>query len=251
MQNYVPKLIVLAFLASASALAAKLPADLLTAPGRTASDRARDESRKPVEVLGFLGVKKGDAALDYGAGGGYYSELLVRVVGTKGTVTAWDGGQFKGGEPLAAKWVSITTRHPNVRISKQPIDAFSAPAKSFSFALLHLVYHDLYWENEAEAMPRRDPDKLVKSLYAAMKPGGIVGIVDHAGPAGDTRAIVNATHRIDPAVVRADFERAGFKFVAQSTVLRSTTDDKAKDVFQQDIFGKSDRFIFKFMKPRK
>lgn len=238
--------LLIAPLAGASASSA----DWLAQPGRAPNSVAADASRKPAEVLTFLGIKAGDVALDYGAGGGYYSDILAAAVGPDGKVVAWDGGQFKGGEALAARWRDITTRHPNVSRLIQPIDGFAAPAESFDFALLHLVYHDLYWESEAEKMPRRDPDHLVKALFTAMKPGGIVGVVDHAGPAGDTRALVDQLHRIDPAVVKADFLRAGFVLAGESDLLHVAGDDYTKDVFQPETRGKSDRFILKFQKPR-
>lgn len=232
-------------------LGAATPAtvDWLTQPGRSANSISADASRKPVEVLTFLGIKAGDAALDYGAGGGYYSDIMAQAVGPKGHVTAWEGGQFKGGEPLAARWRDIITRHPNVSQLKQPIDAFSAPAGSYGFALLHLVYHDLYWESAEEKLPHRDPDQFLKALFVAMKRGGTVGVVDHAGPAGDTRALVDKLHRIDPAVVKADFLKAGFVLTGESDILRMPGDDYSKDVFQPEIRGKSDRFILRFKKP--
>lgn len=223
--------------------------DWLTQPGRSANSISADAVRKPVEVLTFLGIKPGDAALDYGAGGGYYSDIMAQAVGPKGKVTAWDGGQFKGGEPMAARWRDIIGRHPNVSQLFQPIDAFSAPKNSFTFALLHLVYHDLYWESAQEKIPRRDPDALVKALFVAMKPGGIVGVVDHVGSAGDTRALVDKTHRISPDVVKADFVRAGFVLVGESDILHVPGDDYGKDVFQPGLRGRSDRFILKFKKP--
>lgn len=237
--------LIVAPLAAASASSA----DWLSQPGRAPNSVAADAARKPVEVLTFLGIKAGDVALDYGAGGGYYSDIMAAAVGESGKVIAWDGGQFKGGEALAARWRDITARHANVSRLIQPIDGFQAPAASFDFALLHLVYHDLYWESEAEKMQRRDPDQLVRALFAAMKPGGIVGVVDHAGPAGDTRALVDKLHRIDPAVVKADFQRAGFVLEAQSDILHVEGDDYSKDVFQPETRTKSDRFILKFKKP--
>ena len=224
-------------------------ADWLSQTGRAPNSVAADAARKPVEVLTFLGIKAGDVALDYGAGGGYYSDIMAAAVGESGKVVAWDGGQFKGGEALAARWRDITGRHANVSRLIQPIDGFEAPAASYDFALLHLVYHDLYWQSEAEKMPRRDPDQLVKALFVAMKPGGIVGVVDHAGPAGDTRALVDQLHRIDPAVVRADFLRAGFVLEGESDILHVEGDDYTKDVFQPETRAKSDRFILKFRKP--
>lgn len=84
-----------------------------------------------------------------------------------------------------------------------------------------------------------------------MKPGAIVGVVDHvANPGGDTRAVVEKLHRIDPAILRADFERAGFVLEAESPMLRNPGDDHSLLVFDEKIRGKTDRAVFKFRKPR-
>jgi predicted methyltransferase len=96
-----------------------------------------------------------------------------------------------------------------------------------------------------------EPDAFLKAVYAAMKPGGVIGVIDHAAsPGGDTRATVEKLHRIDPAVVKADFARAGFAFVGSSDLLRNPADDHSLLVFDPKIRGKTDRFIFKFKKPR-
>ncbi|MFD2430274.1 hypothetical protein ACFSUK_23580 [Sphingobium scionense] len=121
---------------------------------------------------------------------------------------------------------------------------------SFDFTIINLSYHDLYWQSDKFGIPRTDPDAFVKTLYAATKPGGIVGIIDHAGPVGDTRAVVDKLHRIDPAVVKADFLRAGFVLEAQSPLLANPADDHSKLVFDPAIRGKTDRFLYRFRKPK-
>ncbi len=68
-------------------------------------------------------------------------------------------------------------------------------------------------------------------------------------PGGDTREVVEKLHRIDPAVVKADFERAGFVLEAQSDMLRVREDDHSKNVFDPSIRGKTDRFVYRFRKP--
>ncbi|HVL29755.1 MAG TPA: methyltransferase, partial [Sphingomicrobium sp.] len=111
--------------------------------------------------------------------------------------------------------------------------------------------HDVYWENAERKIVRMDPDAWLKRIYAAMKPGAVVGIVDHAAnPGGDTREVVEKLHRIDPAVVRADFERAGFVLEAESQLLRNPADDRSLNVFDDKIRGRTDRFVFKFRKPQ-
>jgi predicted methyltransferase len=96
-----------------------------------------------------------------------------------------------------------------------------------------------------------DPNAFVKAVYAAMKPGATIGVIDHvASPNNDTRATVEKFHRIDPNVVKADFKRAGFVFVGSSDLLRNPADAHDLLVFDPKIRGKTDRFIFKFQKPR-
>ena len=116
--------------------------------------------------------------------------------------------------------------------------------------MIHLDYHDFYFESEKFNIPRTDPDVVVKTLFAATKPGGIVAVIDHVGPAGDTRAIVDKLHRIDPETVKADFLRGGFVLDGTSNLLRMPSDDLSKNVFDPAIRGKTDRFVFRFKKPR-
>ena len=84
-----------------------------------------------------------------------------------------------------------------------------------------------------------------------MKPGAVIGIIDHVAAAGgDTRQIVEKLHRIDPAIVRADFEKAGFVLEESSDLLRNPDDDHSLLVFDPKIRGKTDRFMFRFRKPQ-
>jgi predicted methyltransferase len=96
-----------------------------------------------------------------------------------------------------------------------------------------------------------DPDQWLKTIYAAMKPGAIVGIIDHvANPNSDPRATVDKLHRIDPNLIKADFKRAGFQLVGSSDILRNPADDHSLLVFDPKIRGKTDRVVLKFRKPR-
>jgi predicted methyltransferase len=245
------KALLIAALIAAPVMAKSVAPDWLAIPQRAENDIKLDEGRKPVETLRFLGIRKGDAVLDYEAGGGYYTEIMARAVGPKGNVTAWQATQFAGDEKGKAKWSGILARNPQVRILEQPFEEFAAPANSYSFALMHLSYHDAYWVSSEYKVKEQDPDALVRKLYSAMKPGGIVGVVDHIGAAGDTRTTVDKLHRIDPVVVKADFQRGGFKFIGESQHLRVASDDHTKLVFDPAVRGKTDRFVFKFMKPKK
>jgi predicted methyltransferase len=116
---------------------------------------------------------------------------------------------------------------------------------------MNLDYHDVYWENAERKIVRMDPDAWLKRLFDAMKPGAVVGIIDHAAnPGGDTREVVEKLHRIDPAVVKADFTRAGFVLEESSDILRNPADDHSLLVFDEKIRGKTDRFMYRFRKPQ-
>lgn len=254
MSRWMPAALAVATLALTMPAAAQVKSDYdsaLAAPGRPADQVALDAGRHPAEVLTFLGLKKGMATADIMAGGGYYTAIMARIVGPKGSVTAYEPKQFyDGDEKGKAAWAALTGRESNVRLATYPFDAFAAPANSLDFTLMHLVYHDLYWQSEKYAVPRTDPAAFLKTLYAATKPGGIVGVVDHVGPAGDTRTTVDKLHRIDPATIKADFAAAGFKLEAESDVLHVAADDHAKLVFDPAVRGKTDRVVYRFRKPR-
>ncbi|HYI41668.1 MAG TPA: methyltransferase domain-containing protein [Allosphingosinicella sp.] len=246
--------IMLALAAPAAALApAKVPADLaaaMAAPGRPKAATDLDSVRKPAEVLRFMGLKKGDRALDYFTGTGYYAELMARAVGPKGHVVGWNSAAFARREPVVKALADIRSRSSNTAFYSSPSTAIAFAPSSFDFALLHLVYHDAYWESAQFGLPRIDPNTVVKAIWDSLKPGGTVAVIDHVAVAGgDTRETVEKLHRIDPAVIRADFERAGFVLEGQSDLLRVREDDHSKNVFDPSVRGSTDRFMYRFRKP--
>lgn len=93
-----------------------------------------------------------------------------------------------------------------------------------------------------------DPGEITRAIYAAMRHGGIVGVIDHTALSGDPGATVEKLHRIDPERVRADFQAAGFKLVGRSNLLANPTDDHTKFSGDPSILNKTDRFILKFVK---
>jgi predicted methyltransferase len=214
-------------------------------PARPAAARAMDEGRMPAAVLDFAGYKAGDVIADYQAGGGYYTELLARVVGPKGRVYAVSQPNFWE----ADTWNPLLKRRPNVLPLVAPGDALQLAPRSVDSIFAHLVYHDLYWVSDKFEHPRLDVDGVVRGWFAAVKPGGSVVIIDHAANPGDPRVTVEQLHRIDPAVVRADMERAGFVLEATSDLLHRSEDGRTVGVFDQSVRGKTDRFVMRFRKP--
>ena len=245
---------------AAAALMSALPAPALAEPAdvaaavantaaRTEANVKLDASRKPAEMLQFLGLEKGMAVIDMFGGNRYWAEIIAPAIKPGGTLVVWQPTQFMN-EKRRAELEAFAANQGNVAFLVTPFEGPRIGTGLYDFMLMNLDYHDVYWQSEERRIPRMDPDSWVRNLYAAMKPGAIIGIIDHAAnPGGDTRAVVDKLHRIDPAVVRADFERAGFVLEGQSDLLRNPEDDRSLNVFDEKIRGKTDRFIFKFRKP--
>ena len=241
----------LATVFAAGPLAAQTPLEGAVASSNRAPEAAAlDESRKPAAVLAFLGYEPNMAAADIMTGGGYWAEIMANAAGKRGKVTAFEPNQFYTAPDEVKKWQALVERRKDIDFVRYPFEAFDAGGRRFDFAIIHLSYHDLYWESAKYKIPRTDPAAFLRTLYAAMKPGGIVGVVDHSGQAGNTRAIVEALHRIDPATVKADFAAAGFVLEAESPLFANPADDKTKLVFDPAVRGKTDRFVLRFRKPR-
>jgi len=217
---------------------------------RTSDNVAKDAGRKPAQVLAFLGLRRGMDVLDLVGANAYWAEITAPVVGPKGHVTVWMPTQFYG-DKSKQSFATFMGPHPNVSIVSSPFEAADLPKNFADLVILNENYHDTYWQNAKLNIPQMDPAAFLKAVYASMKPGAVIGVIDHvANPNSDTRATVEKFHRIDPNVVKADFKRAGFVLVGTSNLLRNRADDHNVAVFDAKVRGKTDRFIFKFKKPR-
>ncbi len=230
-----------------------VPADFaaaIAAPGRSEAHRRLDEVRRPAEVLAFAGLKRGDRVLDYFTGDGYYAELMAHAVGPRGAVTGWNSESFGRNPEVRASVDAIAGRNANTSFVSSPVTALAFAPDSYDFVMMHLVYHDAYWESARFGLPRIDPNTVTQAIYRTLKPGGVVAVIDHvANPGRDTRAEVEATHRILPETIRADFERAGFVLEAEASLLRNPGDDRSVNVFTPSIRGRTDRILYRFRKP--
>ncbi|MCY7340208.1 MAG: methyltransferase [Sphingomonas bacterium] len=216
---------------------------------RSADNLKLDSGRKPAELLAFLGLERGMRALDPFGGNLYWAEIIAPAVGPKGKLIVWQPSQFMS-DKTQAKFASFAARQKNAALMASRFETPAFAPNAYDFALINLDYHDVYWESAKNGIARMDPDAWLRILYATMKPGAVVGIVDHAASAGgDPRVTVEAMHRIDPAVVRADFVRAGFVLEGESDMLRNPADDHSLSVFDAKIRGHTDRFVLKFRKP--
>ena len=222
----------------------------VAAPGRKPDNVKLDAGRKPAQVLQFLGLKPRMQVLDLFGANVYWAEIESPVVGPKGHVTVWQPTQFYR-EKSKASFEAFAATHPNTTIVTSPFEAPALPKNYADFVILNDNYHDTYWQNAQFGIPKMDPNAFLKAVYDSMKPGAVIGVIDHvANPNGDVRATVDKYHRIDPNVVKADFKRAGFVLVGSSDILRNPADPHNAEVHDPSILGKTDRFVFKFRKAR-
>ena len=245
--------LVAALAAIAPAPVAAQPANIaaaVAAPGRTPDNVKLDEGRKPIEVLSFFGLRKGMRVIDMFGANKYWAEIMAPVVGPRGKVVVWQPSQFLN-EDRRKSFTEFAKRQKNVSLISSPFEAPALGTNAYDFMIMNLDYHDVYLENAERKIVRMDPDAWLKRIYAAMKPGAVVGIIDHVAlPNSDTRATVVKLHRIDPEVVKADFQRAGFELVGVRNFLRNPADDHSVNVFDPKVRGKTDRFVYRFRKPR-
>jgi len=220
----------------------------LEAPERLEGDAERDAGRLPDRVLEFFGVEPGMTVLDLYSGGGYYTELLSRVVGPEGKVLAHNNQAYLGFAGAEIERRYANDRLGNVQRILAENNELELPASSLDAISMVLTFHDIYYEAPGNGWPAIDGPALLAELNQALKPGGTVLVVDHYAEAGSPPSTGNTTHRIDPAIVVADMEAAGFERVAQADFLRNPADDYTVSVFDPSVRGSTDRFILKFRK---
>ena len=222
----------------------------LAVPGRLGGDLEQDVRRKPAEVLAFFAVRPGMSALDLFSGDGYYTELLSAVVGPTGRVVAHNNSAYLNalGEALAQRF-GDARRLPNVERLAAEANALELEPQRFDFVLLSNAYHDVYYVNEANGWLAIDGAKLLAEVFAGMKAGATLGLIDHVAAPGSPAETGGTLHRIDPELVKRDFAAAGFVLESESDLLRNPADDLGKNVFDPTVRGQTDRFILRFRRP--
>jgi predicted methyltransferase len=202
-----------------------------------------DPAWKVPEVIAFIGVKKGDRVADIVAG--RLTASLAQAVGPSGKVYAVETAEIVKAHPeILGMMKALATQSPNVIVSADPV---STPLPSgLDAVFIRQNYHDLY----DKFMGPADVPAFNKAVLAALKPGGVYVVLDHAAAAGSGIGATDTLHRIDPARVKADVLAAGFKLDAESSVLADKSDDHIKNVFDPSVRGHTDQFLLRFKKPR-
>ncbi|MBA2936334.1 class I SAM-dependent methyltransferase [Sphingomonas sp. CGMCC 1.13654] len=216
-------------------------------PARPAEDIARDADRKPAAMLAFAHVRPGQTIVDYIPSKGYFTRLFSAAVGPSGLVYAVTP------QMLLDVFAKIG-KAPPPSVTAEPgrgnvHDAIASGGSLNVPAPVDLVwtsqnYHDVHIFGGAAATAQ-----LNTAVFAALKPGGLYVVLDHAGAPGLDEAGVKKLHRIDEAVVKREVLAAGFKLDGESKVLANPADPRTANVFDPSIRGHTDQFILRFRKP--
>jgi len=213
----------------------------LAAPERSQENKARDAARKPIETVQFFGIKTGDTVVDMIAESGWFTEVLSAAVGPKGHVYMQNPAFLAEREPkdMIARLGNVETVH--VSLAEAGI---AGKADAVVTAMnLHDIYNGFGNQPGGEA-PAVD---FLKAIYGALKPGGVLAVIDHVGIAGQNNAML---HRMLPQQARDVLTKAGFTIEAESKLLANPADDHTKLVFDPSIRGHTDQFVFRARKPR-
>ena len=229
---------------------------------RSDKNKARDQYRHPIETLNFFGFTPEMTVVEITPGGGWYTEILAPALKGKGKLygahypdTGEDNYYSKSRKRLEKKLAS------NVVFSEVVLTDF-VPRKQSELAPqgsadLVLTFRNLHnWKDEGV-------EQVFKDAFNALKPGGVLGVVEHRLPAGvDPKA---AAGYVSEAKTIKQAKAAGFRFGGASEVNANSKDmaehpkgvwtlppslalgDKDKEKYL--AIGESDRMTLKFVKP--
>ena len=188
--------------------------------------------------------------VDILAADGYYSELVSRLVGPKGHVLLLNNAAYE-------KWSNgdwakrlANGRLPNVEHRTAELEQMQLGDATYDAVLLIKIYHDFYWVQPNSTWPPIDVPKVLDEIRRAVKPGGVLLLVDHSAKPGTGNSAASRIHRIDEAYARDEFESLGFELIATSDVLRRPEDQRDLITYKGEMVGKTDRFVMVFRKKR-
>lgn len=210
------KIVLTALVLAAAGSTAAHSATAVADSHRPAADVARDAARKPAAMLDFAGITHGSKVADFIPGGGYFTRLFAVAVKPGGSVVAIIPAEAAKVDPTGAAAVGAIAAdqaYGDVNVVSSVSDPSASGLDVFWTAQ---NYHDLHNSLPPEAMAGFN-----KAVFAALKPGGVYVIVDHAAVAGSGVAATKTLHRIDPAAVKTEVTAAGFVFDGESDVLRN------------------------------
>ena len=250
---------------------------------QSAAAKARFAARHPQETPEFFGVKPGMTVIEVLPGGGWYTKIISPFLGADGHLVGVDydfkmwpefGGFadakfIKERETWADGWtadMASAIGEDASQLSAYPLGKLPASLKGKAdMVLLIRALHNMARFNEKGGYL----DSALKELHASLKPGGIVGIVQHAGPEVNEDSWADGNNGyLKQSFVIAQMEKAGFEFVASSDVNKNprdipsnsdivwrlppslgTSKDDAELRARMEAIGESNRMTLKFTKP--
>ncbi|MCG8414075.1 MAG: hypothetical protein MI746_07635 [Pseudomonadales bacterium] len=229
---------------------------VMESSSRLTADLARASRSKPQFVIPLLNLEVGSRVIDIFGSGGYYSDLLARVVGEEGEAILHNNQGFEqwGINILQDRYANGMPR--NVKVHTRSGINLDLENESIDGALIVMALHDLYvvpkrynGEEYVAVGPPANVAYFYEQLMAALKPGGRFVVVDHAGEQGMAHEEVTDLHRIGEDFLREDIVAHGFRFLSSESPLRNPDDDRTRIVFDEDLQGRTDRFVLVFEKP--
>src|SRR3990170_6819588 len=247
--------------ASRPALAAAV-----AAPSRTPANFVRDRYRHPVETLTFFGVRPGDTVVELWPGGGWYTEILAPYLASGGgrLILGTLDGQLGG---VAKLRNSHPTVYANVSAATFPVFEAGGTRLPDGTADVVLTFRNVHnWRMGYQRDDKQDYSaEAFRQIYAMLKPGGVLGIVDHRLPENASPERERTSGYIKVSTVRGLAEAAGFRLAAASEINANPADTadwpngvwtlppslalKDQDRARYLAIGESDRMTLKFVKP--
>ncbi len=176
-------------------------------------------------------------------GGGYFTHMISDVVGPKGHVYGLENLGWKGA--LAADQDFVKEKKlKNVTMEGLPFGTVRFP-EAIDLAWLTQNYHDL----KVAKFGQVNTASFNRSVFDALKPGGIYFVVDHEAPPGTALATIQQLHRIEKAQVIKEVTSAGFVLVEEGQFLSRSDDDHTVPIFDKRVQGHTDQYALKFKKP--
>jgi predicted methyltransferase len=219
-------------------------------PSRPAADVEHDANRKPGETLAFAGIEPGFKIAELLPGGGYFTRIISKAVGSSGHVYALVPAPLPDAPADAPdfsariKAIAAEPGYSNVSVVVEPFAELKTP-EPVDLVWTSQNYHDLH------NFPGLNLTVFNQMVFEALKPGGIYLILDHSSVPGAGIGVTSTLHRIDPNTVKREVLAAGFQFVGSSNLLRQPADPRTVKVFDPSVRGRTDQFILKFRKPAK
>jgi predicted methyltransferase len=237
-----------------------LLASAVAAPTRTPENVARDRHRHPLETLEFFGVKPNHVVVEVWPAGGWYTEILAPYLKRGGGTYYGAGNDRMVGGPTRMMAASPDL-YGAIRLVPFPAREGDArmPDNSADVVLTFRNVHNWMMGENPFA------EDAFRQIYAMLKPGGVLGVVDHRLPESADTARERTSGYLKVSTVRRLAEAAGFRFAGASEVNANPKDtadwpngvwtlpprnrhdetDRAKYV----AIGESDRMTLKFVKP--